>query len=159
MRIAVLTVSTSRYHRYGDVADPNEADDLSGEVILRKISSAGHDFTYCLVPDGIEPLRSVAVNRLEDALVICGGTGLSPQDLTIEAMEPLYEKSIPGFGEIFRLKSLEQVGSRAMLTRASAGVIRGVPVFCIPGSPLAAELGTDLILAELDHILTHIRSG
>jgi len=88
--------------------------------------------------------------------VICGGTGLTHLDLTLEAVEPLFEKEIPGFGEIFRLKSLDEVGTRAILTRASAGVYRGKPIFCLPGSPNAAKLGMELILAEIGHILKHI---
>jgi molybdenum cofactor biosynthesis protein B len=74
----------------------------------------------------------------------------------LEAVEPLFEKEIPGFGEIFRLKSLDEVGTRAILTRASAGVYRGKPIFCLPGSPNAARLGMELILAEIEHILKHI---
>jgi molybdopterin adenylyltransferase len=71
-------------------------------------------------------------------------------------VEPLFEKTLPGFGEIFRWKSLQEVGTRAMLTRASAGVYRGRPVFCLPGSPNAARLGMELILAEILHIIKHI---
>ncbi|NTV76886.1 MAG: molybdenum cofactor biosynthesis protein, partial [Methanothrix sp.] len=78
-------------------------------------------------------------------------------DLTLEAVEPLFEKSLPGFGEIFRYRSLEEVGTRAMLTRAAAGIHNGRPIFCLPGSPGAARLGMDLILPELRHIIGHIR--
>jgi molybdenum cofactor biosynthesis protein B len=92
-----------------------------------------------------------------DAVVICGGTGLTHLDLTLEAVEPLFEKTLPGFGEVFRWRSLEEVGTRAMLTRATAGIYNGKPVFCLPGSPGAARLGMELIMAELVHILKHIR--
>ncbi|MGA9097750.1 MAG: molybdopterin-binding protein, partial [Methanotrichaceae archaeon] len=91
-----------------------------------------------------------------NSIIICGGTGLTHLDLTIEAVEPLFGKTLPGFGEIFRLRSLQEVGTRAILTRASAGVIENKPVFCLPGSPNAARLGTDLVLAEIEHIITHI---
>ncbi|NYT02895.1 MAG: molybdenum cofactor biosynthesis protein MoaB [Methanosarcinales archaeon] len=162
MKIDVITVSTSRFRQHGSVAGPEEAKDLSGQEILTRVRSAGHLASYSLLPDGIQPLRG-RVQELaagqSDALVICGGTGLAPLDLSIEAVEPLYQKSIPGFGEIFRLRSLEEIGTRAMLTRASAGVVQGVPVFCLPGSPGAARLGTDLILLELEHILHHVRNG
>ncbi|MGB3943307.1 MAG: MogA/MoaB family molybdenum cofactor biosynthesis protein, partial [Methanothrix sp.] len=104
----------------------------------------------------VEAVRGVILESEADAVVLCGGTGLAPKDLTIEAAEPLFDKTIPGFGEVFRQKSLDEVGTRAILTRASAGVVRGVPVFCLPGSPAAARLGIDLILAEIDHILYHI---
>ena len=89
-------------------------------------------------------------------MVICGGTGLTHLDQTIEAVEPLFEKKLPGFGEIFRWQSMQEVGTRAMLTRAAAGVYRKMPVFCLPGSPGAARLGMELILAEIEHILKHV---
>lgn len=158
MIIDSITVSTSRFTRYGSVSGPDDAEDLSGRVIVDRISASGHDFRYRLIPDGIKPVRLALLDSIErssDAVIFCGGTGLAPSDLTIEAIEPLIEKSIPGFGEIFRLRSLEQVGTRAMLTRASAGLINSIPVFAIPGSPAAASLGIDLILQELEHILQH----
>ncbi len=156
MLIDVIIASTSRFQKYGPVARPEDAIDLSGQVILDKIKAAGYDSTYCLLPDGIEPIRNAVQSSSADAIVICGGTGLTHLDLTLEAVEPLFEKEIPGFGEIFRLKSLDEVGTRAILTRASAGVYRGKPIFCLPGSPNAARLGMELILAEIEHILKHI---
>ena len=156
MLIDVIIASTSRFQKYGPVARPEDAIDLSGQVILDKIKAAGYESTYCLLPDGIEPIRNAVQISSADAIVICGGTGLTHLDLTLEAVEPLFEKEIPGFGEIFRLKSLDEVGTRAILTRASAGVYRGRPIFCLPGSPNAAKLGIELILAEIGHILKHI---
>ncbi len=156
MIIDVIIASTSRFQKYGQVARPEDAIDLSGQVILDKINVAGYDSSYCLLPDGIEPIRKAIQSSSADAIVICGGTGLTHLDLTLEAVEPLFEKEIPGFGEIFRLKSLDEVGTRAILTRASAGVYRGRPIFCLPGSPNAAKLGMELILAEIEHILNHI---
>jgi len=156
MKIEVVVVSTSRFEKFGPVAEPEEAEDLSGRAILDRLSEARRNFTYRLIPDGVEPVRGAILASEADVLILCGGTGLAPRDLTIEAAEPLFEKTIPGFGEIFRLKSLEEVGTRAILTRASAGVVGGTPVFCLPGSPSAARLGVDLILAEIDHILHHI---
>jgi molybdenum cofactor biosynthesis protein B len=156
MIIDVIIASTSRFQNYGPVARPEDAIDLSGQVILETIKKAGYDSTYRLLPDGIEPIRSAVRNSSADAVVICGGTGLTHLDLTLEAVEPLFEKEIPGFGEIFRLKSLDEVGTKAILTRASAGVYRSKPIFCLPGSPNAARLGMELILAEIEHILKHI---
>jgi molybdenum cofactor biosynthesis protein B len=156
MLIDVIISSTSRFQKCGSVARPEDAMDLSGQVILDRIKAVGYDSTYSLLPDGIEPIRNAVQSSNADVIVICGGTGLTHQDLTLEAVKPLFEKEIPGFGEIFRLKSLDEVGTRAMLTRASAGVYRGKPIFCLPGSPNAAKLGMDLILAEIEHILKHI---
>lgn len=156
MIIDAFIASTSRFNRYGSVAKPEEADDLSGRVILDMIRAAGHESAYRLLPDGIEPIREAVKKSTADAIIICGGTGLTDLDLTIEAVEPLFRKTLPGFGEIFRLRSLQEVGTRAILTRATAGIIENRPVFCLPGSPNAARLGTDLVLAEIGHIITHI---
>jgi len=156
MIIDVVVASTSRYSRFGAVNSPKEAQDESGRIILEKIRAAGHTARYALQPDGL-CLAGAVKESSADAVVICGGTGLTSQDLTLEAVEPLFEKSLPGFGEIFRQRSLKEVGTRAMLTRAAAGIYRGRPVFCIPGSPGAARLGIELILAELAHIVGHIR--
>jgi molybdopterin adenylyltransferase len=156
MIIDVMVASTSRFQKYGPVNSPDEAEDVSGKVILEKIRSEGYTARYHLLADGFV-LRAIVEKSDADAIVICGGTGLTPLDLTIEAIEPLFEKTLPGFGEIFRYKSLKEVGTRAMLTRAVAGVYHGRAVFCIPGSPGAARLGIDLILAEIGHILGHVR--
>ncbi len=156
MMIDVVIVSTSRFQKFGSVKRPEMAEDISGMEVLKTIGAAGYDYTYQLLPDGVLPLRDVVLSTKADAVVISGGTGLAPKDLTIEAIGPLFEKNMPGFGEIFRMKSLDEVGTRAILTRASAGLIGTVPVFCLPGSPSAARLGTELVLAELEHILKHI---
>jgi len=152
----VLVASTSRFYKFGPVTNPDQAEDLSGQVILEQIKAADFESKYKLVPDGIEPIREAVQMSEADAIVICGGTGLTHSDLTLEAVEPLFEKTLPGFGEIFRLRSLEEVGTRAMLTRAAAGIYHGKPIFCLPGSPNAALLGMSLILAEIEHILKHI---
>lgn len=157
MIIDVVVVSTSRYRRFGEVCRPEEAEDLSGEVIVNLVASAGYRPDYRLLPDGIEPIREAIRGSSGSAIIICGGTGLTHLDLTLEAAEPLFEKTLPGFGEIFRSKSLEEVGTRAMLTRAAAGIYQGRPIFCLPGSPGAARLGTELVLAEIQHIIRHIR--
>lgn len=157
MIIDIVVASTSRFNRFGPVSSPEGAEDLSGRVIRELIEAAGHIAQYRLLPDGIEPIREAVEKSVADAVIICGGTGLTHLDLTLEAVEPLFEKTLPGFGEIFRWRSLEEVGTRAMLTRATAGIHNGKPVFCLPGSPGAARLGMELIIAELAHIIKHIR--
>jgi molybdenum cofactor biosynthesis protein B len=156
MIIDAVIASTSRFKKYGSITHPKEAEDLSGETILDQIEAAGHVARYQLLPDGIQPIRDAVSGSRADAVVICGGTGLTHLDLTLEAVEPLFEKTLPGFGEIFRWKSLQEVGTRAMLTRAGAGIYQGRPIFCLPGSPNAARLGMELILAEIVHIIKHI---
>ena len=157
MIIDVVVASTSRYSRFGSVANPDIAEDLSGKIILERIRGAGYIGNYQLLPDGVEPIRQAVKSSTADVMVICGGTGLTHLDQTIEAVEPLFEKELPGFGEIFRWQSMQEVGTRAMLTRAAAGVHGKKPVFCLPGSPGAARLGIELILAEVEHILKHVK--
>jgi len=91
-------------------------------------------------------------------ITISGGTGISLKDVTIEAIHPLLEKEIPGFGELFRAVSYEKIGSAAMMTRAIAGVTKGKAVFCLPGSPQSVALALkEFILPEVGHILKHAR--
>jgi len=97
-------------------------------------------------------------SRKVDAIITCGGTGIGAKDVTIEAVKPLLEKEVEGFGEIFRLISYEQISSAAMLTRALAGVSRKKVIFCIPGSPQSVAPSLEkLILPEVGHILKHAR--
>jgi molybdenum cofactor biosynthesis protein B len=94
--------------------------------------------------------------KICNCIILDGGTGLTPDDVTIEAVSPLLEKKIDGFGELFRMKSYEEIGTSAMLSRAVAGTIRGKAVFCIPGSTAAVILATKtLIVPEISHILSH----
>jgi len=165
VKFAIITVSTSRYETYGSVSEPRLADDISGNVMLDMISDSGFDVkAYSLLPDN-ESLIAGQIRELtgEDigpdigAIVISGGTGLAPEDVTLEAVEPLFDKTIPGFGEVFRLKSLEDVGTAAILSRASAGVVGRSVVFCLPGSPAAVKLALrELIIPEAPHIIKHI---
>jgi molybdenum cofactor biosynthesis protein B len=156
MLVDVIVASTSRFEKFGGARSPVEAGDLSGEIIVKAVEEAGLQASYQLLADGILPIRDAVLRSRGDAVVICGGTGLSHRDLTLEAVEPLFEKTLPGFGELFRQRSLQDVGTRAMLTRAAAGVFQGRPIFCLPGSPNAAKLGIELILAEMEHIIKHI---
>ncbi|MBW6518079.1 MAG: MogA/MoaB family molybdenum cofactor biosynthesis protein [ANME-2 cluster archaeon] len=161
VNFAIITVSTSRYKTYGSVAAPRQADDISGTVMMDLISGAGFEVvTYSLLPDN-EALIAGKVRELVRSgihiIVISGGTGLAPEDVTLEAVEPLFCKTIPGFGELFRMKSLEDVGTAAILSRASAGIVDRCAVFCLPGSPAAVELAlNELIIPEAAHIVKHI---
>lgn len=165
VKFAIITVSTSRYETYGSVSGPQFADDISGAVMQDLISDSGFDVkTYSLLPDNesliaghVRELTGADIGPDIDAIVISGGTGLAPEDVTLEAVEPLFDKTIPGFGEVFRLKSLEDVGTAAILSRASAGIVGRCVVFCLPGSPAAVELALkELIIPEAPHIIKHI---
>jgi molybdenum cofactor biosynthesis protein B len=147
----VITVSSSR----------NKETDSSGKIITTCLSQAGYPTDYyVIVPDKIDAIQNALDIGLKqcDCLILNGGTGLTSDDCTIEAVEPLYEKKIDGFGELFRMKSYEEIGSSAMLSRASAGTIQKHVVFCIPGSNAAVSLAMNsLIIPEIRHILTHAR--
>ncbi len=150
----VLTVSTSRFERYGRVSEPPE-DDESGRYLVEEFKAK----RYSLIPDDIFEIRGAVLDTLRDVDVVIttGGTGLNPKDVTIEAVRALIEKEIEGFGELFRYLSFKEIGERAMVTRAFAGVLSGKAVFCLPGSLNAVKLGASLIKSQIRHILTHAR--
>lgn len=159
---ALITISTSRYEKYGDSTSPEEAEDLSGKAMKELLEAANHEVIfYRLIPDGKIPIIEAVLFALEspaDIVITSGGTGLAPKDLTIESITPFFEKELPGFGELFRYKSLEDIGTSVILTRASAGVIKGKAVFCLPGSPNAVRLAlSEIIIPEAGHIVRHVR--
>jgi molybdenum cofactor biosynthesis protein B len=148
LKISIFTISTSRFR------DPSLKDD-SGEIALGICRERGHDCTLQTIDDDkqmirLELLKSLFENKSQAAILL-GGTGLSPRDVTIEAVRPLLDRELEGFGDIFRQVSYGKVGSPAILSRALAGVVGNKPVFCLPGSPDAAKLGVDLIVGELPH--------
>ena len=149
----VVTASSSR----------SEEDDTSGDLVRQRVREAGHEVVESvLVPDHSVEIRWAVRGFLArgevDVVVVTGGTGFSPRDVTVEAVYPLFEEEIVGFGELFRLLSWEQVGSAAMLSRATAGVARGRAIFLLPGSPKAVALAMDrLILPETAHLVGLIR--
>jgi molybdenum cofactor biosynthesis protein B len=113
---------------------------------------------YAIVPDRIDAIRNEVIKALDcaECVVLNGGTGLTHDDCTIEAVGPLLDKRIEGFGEIFRMLSFQGIGSAAILSRAIAGISGGKAIFCIPGSTGAVKLATSaLIIPEITHILTH----
>jgi molybdenum cofactor biosynthesis protein B len=146
---AVITVSTTR------TADTDTSGKTVNALLLEKTIPIRH---YAIVPDRIDAIRNELFLAIKKAncIIINGGTGLTHDDCTIEAVSPLLEKRIDGFGEFFRMKSIQQIGTASMLSRAVAGIIGGRAVFCIPGSTPAVTLATkELILPEIAHILSH----
>lgn len=156
---ALLTISTSKYALRAQGAD--ELGDLSGELAKELLERAGHTLVSCaVVPD--DELRIYtgileARQRGADFIITTGGTGLTKRDVTIEVVSKLLEKEIPGFGELFRVKSYEQIGTATVLSRAIAGVSGGTVIFCLPGSPDAVRLALEeIILPEIAHIVKHV---
>ncbi len=160
-KCAILTISTSRYEKYGKTDRPERAEDASGKLIWGMVQAQGSKIVnYELVPDDMEMVREAFKKCLyteADVIISSGGTGLSPTDITIEAVAPYIEKEMPGFGELFRLKSIEQIGNAMMLSRAIAGVARGKVIFCLPGSPNAVKLALELVMPEIGHIIKHVK--
>jgi molybdenum cofactor biosynthesis protein B len=146
-RIATITSSDTR----------TEADDVGGRVLRGRLGAAGFTLaSHTIVREDPGALSHVLGALLEDesieAVVITGGTGLSPRDRTVEALTPLFTKRMDGFGEAFRRLSFDAIGPRAILSNATAGVVRGRLVFAVPGSVAAVELAVDALIAPcLDH--------
>jgi molybdopterin adenylyltransferase len=146
LNVAVLTVSDTR------TAD----NDTSGDLIQERLGSAGHKVAKRLIhADDLEKLRHVLGDWVDDTgidvIITTGGTGLTRRDVTPEAVEPFFTKPIPGFGELFRQLSYEDIGTSTIESRALAGVADDTLVFCLPGSTGACRLGLDkIILPQLD---------
>ncbi|HTS79321.1 MAG TPA: molybdenum cofactor biosynthesis protein B [Myxococcaceae bacterium] len=147
----VLTCSDSRA----------QVDDVSGRALKEGLEAAGHSVVgQTVVRDEPDAIRAAIERGLQDgvrAVLVTGGTGITRRDQTVEAVRPLLEKEIPGFGELFRMLSFQEIGSAAWLSRALAGTVRGVLVFVLPGSPNAVRLALDrLILPELGHAVREL---
>jgi len=146
--VAVLTVSSSR----------SLDDDPAGDAIADIVKGAGHEVSIRELVrddyDGVQDTVDRLVDREDtDCVVTTGGTGVTPDDVTIEAVDPLFDKRLPGFGELFRRLSYDEIGTKVVGTRAVAGVADGVPVFCLPGSENAARLGTgEVVVEEAPHL-------
>ena len=151
VRCAVLTISDTRAVE----------TDLSGRAIVELLEGAGHVVAKRqILRDDPKDVRDAVLTHLGgvDAIVTTGGTGITSRDSTFEAIEGLLDKHLDGFGELFRALSYQEIGSAAMMTRASAGVARGTAIFILPGSEHAVRLGmTKLILPELGHVVRELR--
>ena len=145
--IAVITISDTR----------TSADDKSGDTLAARITEAGHRLVdRMIVKDDVRQIRS-AVRKLVkrgdvDVIISTGGTGLTGRDVTVEAMRPLFDKEIEGFGVVFHMISFQKIKTSTIQSRATAGVVSGTYVFCLPGSPGACRDGWDEILVhQLDY--------
>ena len=152
-RCAVITLSDTR----------TPDTDTSGQTIQRLLTEAGHTpAQYHLIKDDpaqLTPLLDALLADADvDAILTNGGTGVSRRDQTVDVIARLIDQPLPGFGELFRMLSWQQIGSGALLSRATAGIARGKPIFALPGSTKAVDLAmTQLILPELRHILWELR--
>ncbi len=144
---AVLTVSSTR----------DENDDPSGDTVRRLVTDEGHTVTeYGVVSDDLVEIRHRVKDLTGevDAVVTTGGTGITPDDVTVEAVDPLIDKKLPGFGELFRRLSTEEIGTSSIMSRAFAGVSDDTPVFVLPGSQNGVHLAVEeILLEEIDHVV------
>lgn len=152
-RCAVITVSDSR----------DAGSDRSGDVAHSLLTRYGHAVNHReIIPDDLERIWSragvLAYSGRFDLILLTGGTGVSRRDVTPEAVRPLLDKELPGFGELFRRLSHEEIGTAAALSRAVAGIVNGRLLVALPGSPAAVTLGLEkILLPELAHFLFELR--
>lgn len=151
VRVSVITISDTR----------TESEDVSGRIIIETLRDAGHKiYKYTICKDDVIEIRKAVLEALKgsDVIITNGGTGVSLRDVTPEAVEPLLDKKIEGFGEIFRKISYDEIGSSAVLSRAIAGIIGNKVIFCLPGSKNAVKLALEkLILPLIPHVLYEVR--
>ncbi|MFK5970192.1 MAG: molybdenum cofactor biosynthesis protein B [Candidatus Marithrix sp.] len=147
INIAILTVSDSR----------TEATDTSGKTLVDRLTGVGHNLAEkVIVPDDIYQMRAIVSKWIADldiqAVITTGGTGVTGRDCTPEAIHPLLDKALDGFGELFRTVSYEEIGTSTLQSRTLAGVANGTYIFCLPGSSGACRTGWDKIIqAQLDY--------
>ncbi|MFT9598492.1 MogA/MoaB family molybdenum cofactor biosynthesis protein, partial [Mesobacillus sp.] len=146
------------------VSDTRTPDtDKSGKLMMEMLEAAGHKIVdYVIVKDEVEPIKSEVIkgcsNSDVDVVLTNGGTGIAKRDVTIETVQSIFEKEIPGFGEIFRMLSYtDDIGSAALLSRAAAGVVNDRAVFSTPGSTGAVRLAMEkLIIPEIGHVVREL---
>jgi molybdenum cofactor biosynthesis protein B len=146
VRIAVLTISDTR----------DEESDTSGHVLAERVKAAGHELVdKAICKDSIvevrEKIEGWVASGFVEAIVTTGGTGITGRDVTPEAVEPLFDKKLDGFSVVFHMVSYQSVGLSTLQSRATAGIVGGVFVFCLPGSNGAVKDGWDKVIsAQLD---------
>lgn len=143
LTIAVLTVSDSR----------TESDDISGNTLVESVMRAGHRIhEKIIVPDNVYKIRSLVSQWIADetvnAVITTGGTGVTGRDGTPEAVAPLLDKQLDGFGEVFRMLSYQTIKTSTIQSRALAGVANGTYLFCLPGSSSACRTAWDELIKE-----------
>jgi molybdenum cofactor biosynthesis protein B len=153
LRLVIISVSSTR----------TPADDKSGQWMSKKAKKEGHTvLTRKVIPDDLEIIAQSVMDEIEsqqpDAILITGGTGISKQDVTIEAVRPMFTKELTAFNALFAQLSFEKIDSAALMSRATAGIVEKTVIFCMPGSLRACRLACKaLIFPELGHILKHIK--
>lgn len=147
----IITLSDSRKSKKAD---------LSGQYMAEEIETRYTLKSRKLIPDEKDDLLNAIEDMVAeniDVILTTGGTGLDTRDITVETVEDLFEKKLDGFGEIFRAKSYEEIGSAALLSRATAGIYKKTVIFSMPGSPNAVKTAFSIIIDELPHFVHHVK--
>ncbi|MGL6299065.1 MAG: MogA/MoaB family molybdenum cofactor biosynthesis protein [Methanobacteriaceae archaeon] len=165
----VITLSDSKYRASINLSNSSSSDvgnilafedDKSGAILIDTLNEKYDVDSYSIIPDDSERLEK-AINEMISkgitAIFTTGGTGISKRDITIETLNNLFEKELPGFGEIFRAKSYDEIGASSILSRASAGVYNGTLIFAMPGSPNAVKNAISIVINELGHLAKHVK--
>lgn len=149
---AVVTISDTR----------TVETDRSGQIIQELLTQSGHKIgLYLIIPDQPEQIQSL-LRQISDrgdlkVVIFNGGTGIAPRDNTYDALLPLFSKILPGFGELFRYLSYQEIGSRAIASRAIAGIYEDLLIFSLPGSTNAVKLALEkLIIPEISHLVSQM---
>ncbi len=157
VKIGVITLSDSKYKDYLQ----SKQTDVSGKMITDAVENKNELVSYFIIPDDPKLLLSKVIDIIEnqraDVIITTGGTGIGSRDITIETFKAIFEKELTGFGEIFRYETYKELGTGALLSRATAGVYKKTLIISMPGSPNAVKLGLKLILPELRHLVKHLK--
>ncbi|MDO9567175.1 MAG: MogA/MoaB family molybdenum cofactor biosynthesis protein [Candidatus Desulfaltia sp.] len=152
VKVGIISVSTTR----------TIVDDKSGLWISGRVKKEGHEVVFHrVVPDDTKAIEQTIIEIISDykpnVILLTGGTGISSKDVTIEAVRPMFDKELTAFGPLFAQLSFEEIDSAALLSRATAGVVKGTIIFCMPGSLKACKLACKaLIFPELGHLVKHV---
>jgi len=155
VKVGIISVSTTRTLK----------DDQSGHWISKRAKKEGHEVVFHqVIPDETAAITQTVYDSMEQhepqVLLLTGGTGISDKDVTIEAVRPLFDKELTAFGPLFYQLSFDEIDSAALLSRATAGVVKKTILFCMPGSLKACKLACKaLIFPELGHLVKHVHEG
>jgi molybdopterin adenylyltransferase len=155
VKVGIITLSDSKFNTTPESYD----EDISGQLIKLSLKDQHQIIDYRLIPDDEKFLLRILDEMRQkgvEVIITTGGTGISKRDITIETIKPLFQKELDGFGEIFRYESYLEIGTGALLSRATAGVYQGTLIIALPGSPHAVELGMKIIKPELGHLVKHL---
>jgi len=161
VKVGIITLSDSKSSssKPKDSNFVSNPEDLSGKIIIDSLEDQHEIVAYQVIPDDTHQLLDTLGkirNQGAQIIISTGGTGIGKRDITIETITPLFEKELNGFGEIFRAETYKELGTGAIMTRATAGVWKETLLVALPGSPNAVQLGMKIIKPEMGHLVKHM---